>query len=50
MSNPIGARKNATFKAISTAPSFNKTPVGSATPPLPYPTIQDLSNSLSVVA
>ncbi|MFZ6748484.1 PAAR-like domain-containing protein [Undibacterium sp. Ren11W] len=50
MSNPIGARKNANFKAISTAPSFNKTPVGSATPPLPYPTVQDLGNSVSVVA
>ncbi|GAC1610523.1 MAG: hypothetical protein NVS3B3_19580 [Aquirhabdus sp.] len=49
MSNPIGARKSASFKAISTAPSFNKTPVGSATPPLPYPTAQDLGNSVSVV-
>lgn len=49
MSNPIGARKDATFKAISTAPSFNKTPVGSSTPPLPYPTIQDLANSIGVV-
>lgn len=49
MSNPIGARKDAIFKAISTAPSFNKTPVGSSTPPLPYPTIQDLANSIGVV-
>ncbi|MFB9246502.1 PAAR-like domain-containing protein [Massilia antarctica] len=49
MSNPIGARKNSNFKAISTAPSFNKTPVGSATPPLPYATFQDLSNSVGVV-
>lgn len=50
MSNPIAARKNGIFKAISTAPSFNKTPVGSATPPLPYPTVQDLGNSVAVVA
>ena len=49
MANPIGARKNAQFKAISTAPSFNKTPVGTSTPPLPYPTIQDLGNSVGVV-
>lgn len=47
--NKIGARKNANFKAISTAPSFNKTPVGASTPPLPYPTTQDLGNSVGVV-
>lgn len=46
--NKIGARKNANFKAVSTAPSINKTPVGSSTPPLPYPTSQDLSNSVNV--
>ena len=44
----IGARKNSVLKAVCTAPSFNKTPVGSSTPPLPYPTTQDLSNSVSV--
>ena len=49
MSNPIGARKDGIFRAISTAPSFNKTPVGSSTPPLPYPTLQDLGNSVGVV-
>jgi hypothetical protein len=49
MSNPIGARKDGNFKSISTAPSFNKTPVGSSTPPLPYATIQDLGNSVGVV-
>jgi hypothetical protein len=46
----IGARKHGKFKAVSTAPSFNKTPVGSSTPPLPYPVTQDLSNSLGVVS
>lgn len=45
MANPIGARKDGGFKAICTAPSINKTPVGNATPPLPYPTTADLSNS-----
>ncbi|MDM5182113.1 DUF4150 domain-containing protein [Massilia sp. DJPM01] len=44
----IGARKNSIFKAVSTAPSFNKTPLGSSTPPIPYPTVQDLSNSVDV--
>ena len=46
--NALGARKNGKFKAVCTAPSFNKTPVGSSTPPLPYPTVQDLSNSVGV--
>ncbi len=49
MGNPIAARKNGNFKAVSTAPSFNKTPVGNSTPPLPYGTTQDLGNSVSVV-
>lgn len=49
MASRIGARKSAEFKAISTAPSFNKTPVGNSTPPLPYPTTADLSNSVGVV-
>lgn len=45
-SNKIGARKTAAFKAISTAPSINKTPVGPTMVPLPYPTVQDLSTSI----
>jgi len=49
MGNPIGARKSESFKAVSTAPSFNKTPVGSSTPILPYPTVVDLTNSVDVV-
>ncbi|RSZ59025.1 DUF4150 domain-containing protein [Massilia atriviolacea] len=49
MANPIAARKNSKFRAISTAPSLNKTPVGASLPPLPYPTFQDLSNSVGVV-
>lgn len=48
--NPLGARQDSSFKAVSTAPSINKTPAGSAMVPLPYPTTQDLSNSVSVVS
>lgn len=35
--NKIGARKHASFKAISTAPSINKTPIGPTMVPIPYP-------------
>lgn len=45
--NKIGARKHASFKAISTAPSINKTPIGPTMVPIPYPTVQDLSNSVN---
>lgn len=46
----IGARQNASLKAVSTAPSINKTPMGNSTPPIPYATTQDLANSASVAA
>jgi len=49
MGNPLGARQDAQFKAVCTAPSFNKTPVGTGTPPLPYPVSQDLSTSTGLV-
>ena len=49
MAEQLGARKDGEFKAVSTAPSFNKTPVGSATPPLPYPVTQDLGDSVGTV-
>lgn len=45
--NPVGARKDAGFKAISTAPSINMTPVGPSMVPVPYPTVQDLGNSIN---
>lgn len=45
----IGARKNGGFRAVSTAPSINKTPMGGATPPVPYPVSQDLSSSVGTV-
>lgn len=46
--NKIGARKDGIFKAISTAPSINWTPRGSAMVPVAYPTVQDLSSSTGV--
>lgn len=46
-SNKLGARKDAKFKAICTAPSINWTPAGSGQVPVPYQTVQDLSNSMS---
>ncbi|WP_321818260.1 MULTISPECIES: PAAR-like domain-containing protein [unclassified Paraburkholderia] len=49
MASRLGARKDSAFKAVSTAPSINKTPVGSSTPPLPYPVTEDLSGSLGTV-
>ncbi|TWI67531.1 uncharacterized protein DUF4150 [Pseudoduganella lurida] len=45
--NRLGARRDATFKAICTAPSINWTPAGSGQVPVPYQTVQDLSNSTS---
>lgn len=50
MAANLGARKDGAFKAVSTAPSLNKTPVGSATPPLPYPVTQDLNSSEGTIA
>ena len=44
--NKIGARKQGAFMAISTAPSINKTPIGPSMVPIPYPTVQDLTNSI----
>ncbi|MBN3854825.1 DUF4150 domain-containing protein [Paraburkholderia sp. Ac-20340] len=44
-----GAHKIGEFKAVSTAPSINKTQVGSSVVPLPYPTTQDLGSSVGVV-
>ena len=49
MASRLGARKNAKFKAVSTAPSINKTPIGGNLPPLPYPVTEDLSTSVACV-
>jgi uncharacterized Zn-binding protein involved in type VI secretion len=48
--NKIGARKDASFKAISTAPSINKTPLGPTMVPIPYPTVQDLAGSVNAAS
>lgn len=48
--NKIGARKDSVFKAICTAPSFNRTPVGSTMVPLPYVTVSYLSGSIGVAS
>jgi uncharacterized Zn-binding protein involved in type VI secretion len=45
--NKLGARKDARFMAICTAPSINWTPAGAGKVPVPYQTVQDLSNSMS---
>jgi hypothetical protein len=42
MANPVGARKDGSFKAISTAPSINKTPQGPAMVPVGYPVVSSL--------
>jgi hypothetical protein len=40
----LGLFGDAKFRAVCSAPSVEKTPMGSATPPIPYPVTQDLSN------
>ena len=46
----LGARKDSKLKAIGTAPSINKTPIGGGTPPVAYPVQHDLSNSENAAA
>lgn len=45
--NKIGARQDTGFMAVSTAPSINKTPLGPTMVPIPYPTVQNLGNSIN---
>lgn len=45
----LGLYGDAKFRAVSTPPSFEKTPVGPSTPPIPYPVTQDLSNLMQPV-
>ncbi len=49
MAKFLGTRKQGLFKAICTAPSINKTPVGSSLVPIPYPVMHDLGNSVGVI-
>lgn len=46
----LGVRKDAAYKAVGTAPSINKTPVGGAVVPVAYPVQHDLSNSVGNAA
>ncbi|MFL9872421.1 PAAR-like domain-containing protein [Paraburkholderia megapolitana] len=47
--NPIASRQDGTFKAVSSTPDVCKTPMGGATPPVPYPVISDLGGSAEIV-
>lgn len=49
MAKNVTARKNGTWTAISMAPDVCKTPMGSGTPPIPYPVIAKLGDSQSTV-
>lgn len=44
----IGARRDGVFKAISSAPSFNWTPLSPTMVAIPYPTTSDLTGSLGL--
>ncbi len=46
----LGVRHDATYMAVGTAPSINKTPVGGAVVPVAYPVQHDLSNSVGDAA
>jgi len=49
MADQLGLRKDGQFKAVSSVPSINLTPVGNAKIPIPYPVVSDLGDSLGVV-
>ncbi|UXU85752.1 DUF4150 domain-containing protein [Burkholderia sp. S-53] len=50
MSNKVAVRQCGTFKAIGNTPDVCKTPMGCATPPVPYPVIADLGASTGVTS
>lgn len=47
--NKIAARQDGSFKAVSKTPDVCRTPMGSATPPVPYQVTADLGGSTGVV-
>jgi hypothetical protein len=49
MADNFIVRKNATWMVISKSPDVCKTPMGSATPPIPYPIVSMLGQSTSIV-
>jgi len=44
------ARKDGSWNVISTAPDVCKTPLGPATPPIPYPVIANMDTAVGVVS
>lgn len=49
MANPIIARKDSSFIAVSKVPDVCKTPMGPNMVPVPYPIIGQLSQSVEIV-
>ncbi len=49
MADHYTARKNGQWLVISTTPDVCKTPMGSATPPVPYPVMAKLGDAVSIV-
>ncbi len=48
MANPLVARKNSSFIAVSKVPDVCKTPCGPYMVPIPYPVMADLGKSVDV--
>jgi len=49
MADNVTARKNSEWLVVYTVPDVCKTPIGGATPPVPYPVIAKLVESLQTV-
>jgi len=50
MADNFIARKQSGWKVVSLAPDVCKTPMGSSTPPVPYPVIAELDSATAVAA
>lgn len=48
MADNVAARKDGAWIVVSTVPDVCKTPMGSATPPIPYPVIAELKDCVQV--
>jgi len=48
MADNYAARKQVGWKVVSLTPDVCKTPMGSSTPPVPYPVIAELSHAVQV--
>lgn len=49
MADNYMARKDGQWKVVSIVPDVCKTPMGSSTPPIPYPVIAELSEAVQIV-